>query len=441
MDETPDGRRVATEVLFRVVQDDAYASVVLDRALRDAKLDPRDSALATQICYGALRVLPGIDAAIRKALHRPERPVEAWTMAALRAATFQLLHMRTPARAVVHSTVRLIKQKRGPKLGAFANGVLRKVAGERPESPSLPTYIMLPAWLENALRSYLPPAEFEAFTTRSLPPPTGVLTFLDADCETLYSELQKRGASALSRFEFPPHSLTLQEGGDLRSLPSSIRKRMRVMELGSQIVAASVPLDAGMTVADCCAGRGGKSLLLASRLGREGHVRALELHARKLQELEKQIEFLADDVRARLAPISTLHVDLSVGSAGLDAMFDVVFVDLPCSGTGTVHRRPELLLRLTEERVKALCDLQERIALNCARLVRPGGLLVVAVCSLLPAEGLELKRRILARAPELEPHLDACFERLAAPIEGVYRTGPWQQNADGFQLFALRRPT
>ncbi len=433
------GRLAAAEVLFRVARDDAYATVVLDRAVQKAGLDAREAALATQIAYGALRVLPAVDGRIRSALHRPDRAVEPWAMAVLRCAVFELLHMRSASHAVVHHAVELIKIKRGAKLGAFANGVLRKVAKTRPVEPILPTAIELPAWLEQALAENLTEPELEAFRSRALPPPSGIAVLGNYDREPFYAELQRRGASDLVKCEYPSSALTFREGGDLRNLPETLRGRMRVMELGSQIVANALPVAKGMRVADCCAGRGGKSLVLASRLGSGGQVHALELHEKKLAQLETSISKLPSDVQAELAPVSCHALDLSVGIGGLDGAFDAVLVDLPCSGSGTVHRRPELLLRLQPERVAALGSLQEKILANSAALVRPEGLLLVAVCSLLGAEGPGLRAKFEAQRSGFELAELPQMQAIAQARDGVYRVGPWLQNADGFQLFALRR--
>ena len=119
-------RQIATRVLHRVEHDEAWAAPTLDVELRRSSLSRPDAALATQIVYGALRVLPTLDAAIEHQAKRPVR-VDAWTHAAMIGGTFQLLHLgRVPSHAVVNDTVDLVREKRGKRVAGFANAILRK---------------------------------------------------------------------------------------------------------------------------------------------------------------------------------------------------------------------------------------------------------------------------------------------------------------------------
>ncbi|MBC7174565.1 MAG: hypothetical protein H5U40_19120, partial [Polyangiaceae bacterium] len=139
-------RDVATRVLARV-QTGAYASTTLDAETRRAGLDRRDAALAAQIVYGALRVLPRLDAALAQHLHRGPGALDPWSRALLWVGAYQLLFLdRVPVHSAVDEAVGIARRERGPKVGGFVNAVLRKVAAARPEHPDANPPLELPAW-------------------------------------------------------------------------------------------------------------------------------------------------------------------------------------------------------------------------------------------------------------------------------------------------------
>jgi 16S rRNA (cytosine967-C5)-methyltransferase len=148
---------------------------------------------------------------------------------------------------------------------------------------------------------------------------------------------------------------------------------------------------------------------------------AVDLYEEKLERAERE--------RARLgldpAKLETRAVDLTVGTGGLDASFDRVLVDAPCTGLGTLHRRPELLLRLGPGDPARLAELQLAILANAAKLVRPGGLLVYAVCSPTAEEGAGVVARFSASHPEFEVVTARPRDAIAADSDGIVRIGPW----------------
>ena len=253
--------------------------------------------------------------------------------------------------------------------------------------------------------------------------------------EELRTELEASSASTDAPPQLPG-ALLVQGAGDLRRLSSFREGHFRVMEIGSQLVVSAIDVEGCQRVADLCAGRGGKSLALAARLADTATVLAADLYEDKLAAIEAQRERFA---HAGLARVETKTIDLSVGTAGLKDDFDLVFVDLPCTGTGTLHRRPELLLRLSPNKAEEIGAQQRAILDKAATLVRPGGRLVVAVCSLLPAEGAELRDHFVAGHPQFSHAGWPGYAQPGPDADGLIRIGPWFCDADGFQMFALRR--
>lgn len=201
---------------------------------------------------------------------------------------------------------------------------------------------------------------------------------------------------------------------------------------GSQLLALMVQAQAGERVADFCAGAGGKTLAIAAQMQGSGELWALDVDAARLQRLRPRAE------RAGLPNLHLQHLpdpDWRQRHAG---SFDAVLVDAPCSGTGTWRRNPEL--RLRDPDWAALADLQRSILRDAAGLLRPGGRLVYATCSLMAAENEAVVSKFLSENKAFVPQ-----EALPPPLQalatrpGQLNLRPDRQGCDGFFAAALQR--
>ncbi len=454
-------RGVATTVLHRVATDQAYAAHALDAEIARAKLSSRDARLATEIVYGTLRMLPELDARLDQQLARG-RP-EPFTWAALRGATYQALALdRVPSFAIVQETVALVKEKRGERLAKLTNAVLRRIvearvragersdveaggsagergdveaggsAGERSDvrGPSLGRgRASVPSWIEASLREGLGDVRTERYLELAQrPPPLSLRVRVGSDRASVLAALRAaRPDAELRASALSPDVILAVSAGDPRKLPGYREGWFVVQDEGAALVGKLVGAEPGERVLDACAGRGGKTLQLLEALGEAGELTAIDLHARKLAQLEAELTRLG-------YPSGRVHtetIDLSVGTGDVVSGFDRVLVDAPCTGLGTLRRRPELLLRLQPEDPARLGALQRRILTAAAALVRPGGKLVYAVCS-----GTRIESQEVALA--LESTL-AGWRRLTEQVaqvsvacegDGVFRIGPWLTEAE-----------
>jgi 16S rRNA (cytosine967-C5)-methyltransferase len=191
-----------------------------------------------------------------------------------------------------------------------------------------------------------------------------------------------------------------------------------IQEEGSQTVALALGAREGETVLDACAGRGNKTAILARAVGPSGAVDAADAHPKKLGQLGREL------ARLGLAARHTFAVDWSVGAGGIETVYDRVLVDAPCSGIGTLRRRPEIALRRESADLALLASLQTSIAARAAERLKQGGTMVYAVCSVLREEAEDVVERLLAARPALA-------------LENTHRLLPHVNGTDGYFIAVL----
>ncbi len=434
------GRELASRVVRRVLADHAWAAPTLDAELDRARLSSGERGRATDLTYGVLRALPTLEAEIDR--HRPRRdPIEPFTRASLLTGAYELLYTTEKPWAIVDETVGLVRRARGEGLSRFVNAVLRKIARARPSDPRRPERLAVEGWLERLLEEDLGPERARAFLgERPLPPPLALRARVAR--EALAASIRDaRPAADVALGALSSDAVLVRGAGDPRRLRSYERGDFVVMDESSQLVVQALDPRPGERVLDACAGRGGKTLAIldAMRGARDGALYASDDHPEKLERMGDELDRLGHP----RASVTRVGVDLSVGLGPLAAeRFDRVLVDAPCTGLGTIHRRPEILLRVGPDDPARMGELQARIALSAAKLVRPGGLLVYAVCSPTRAEGARVVEA-LAREEGL-----VCLREPIGPAlpdaDGVVRLGPFvdpHKSADAFQIARLRRPS
>ncbi len=435
----PTARSVAAEVVVRVLRDKAYAAAALDADLeRNIQLDARDRALATELAYGTLRLLGWLEKRLNRHATRGIGSVDVQVRAQLLVAAYQVLVLtRVPAFAAVDEAVSVVKALRGPRVAGFVNAVLRKLASEpRPAAeeiaraaldaadPELAKAIVRAVGEEGALRLLV--AEES--------PPLGLRVENASERDAWIARLREaRPEATIEAGLVSPLAIVARGAGRLTDLPGWAEGAWTSQEEGSQIVAAALGARAGESVLDACAGRGNKTGLLARATGPDGSVDAADLHPAKLERLTSEL------ARIGLAPRSTFAVDWAAGTGGATGPYDRILVDAPCSGTGTIRRRPELLLRRTAKDLPALTELQTKILARVAGLVRPGGRIVYAVCSVLREESED----VIVAAADVGLVPAAFDEPIAARLAGEggtsFRLLPHEHGTDGYFVASFVR--
>jgi 16S rRNA (cytosine967-C5)-methyltransferase len=400
-------RRAAYEVVLRVFEQEAYA----DRAFATAAagLDRRDRALAQQIAYGTVQRVRTLDHAIGTLGRRPVRKLDPPVRAALRIGAYQLGFLGGIApHAAVNETVELVRAARLERAVAFTNAVMRRL------SEGL-----------GALLDSLPDGTpDQAALAHSYP---------DWVAEVFWRDWGRDEAIALMRAQNePPETVVRLIEGEIDGEPTDIPGAYRVDRVDEQALAEGRiwPQSRGSQLAglvvgsrpdertlDCCAAPGGKATMLA------GEVVAVELHEGRARELEENVRRLgADNVRVVRADALALSPELTG--------FDRALVDAPCSGLGVLSGRPDLRWR-----AQPLPELQLALLRAAADRVRPGGVLVYAVCTINADEN-----EAVVDASGLEPEdLGAEWPAFRHPKRSEFLlTLPHVHRTSGFFISRLR---
>ena len=390
------GRRAAYEALAAVHRDDAYANIVLPRLLRENRVGSRDAAFATELTYGTLRAEGQLDAIVADAAGRAVDRIDPPARDALRLGAYQLLHTRVPAHAAVATTVDLVRAVAPGAIG-FANAVMRRLserdletwlATVAPAADADPVrHLALvhahPEWM---VRAFAESLRADPSTVDGL---VEVGAALSANNERPLVHLCARPgrADAVDLADevggvpgaFSPYAVYLN-GGSPRELAAISEGRAHVQDEGSQLVAAALlaaPVEGRDTRwLDLCAGPGGKSGLLGSiAAGRGAEVIAVEVAEHRARLVEQATEGM---------PVTVLPMDgRSVGRDPdlPEEAFDRVLVDAPCTGLGSLRRRPESRWRRQPADLPPLTKLQRELLVAALRAVRPGGVVAYVTCS------------------------------------------------------------
>jgi 16S rRNA (cytosine967-C5)-methyltransferase len=340
-------RALAADVVGRVLRSGAYSNVLADQV--GARLEPAERARLKALVFGTLRHLEVIDERILATADRDR--IDPQVMDRLRIAGFELLYGELPDPIAVSAGVDLVRAAR-PKAAGFANAVLRRMAGSK--SP-IEEALRLPDWLVGSLTAAWGEQKVKAFALASAGEPERV---------------GRSRSDASPGFAGVPAAVELP--------PGPVPEDVVIQDAASIAVGTAVEAAPGMTVLDMCAAPGGKTLHLLDQMGEEGLVVAMDSHLRRVRNAAVRV------------PGARWLVGDAIQPPLPHRRFDRVLLDAPCSGLGTLRRRPEIRLRVDRSEVARLAGVQRRMLEAALQLVAPEGLLVYSVCTVTPEETVDV---------------------------------------------------
>ena len=426
----PDARTLAMQVVERVLFDKAYAAAALNAEFsRYPQLSSRERAFATEIVYSTLRCRKTLESVLGKQAPRG-LPKDRVVLAALLVAATQILLMDNASLPIaVDAAVTRVKAMRDAKTSGFVNAILRRAAAGTRLDRAVALRENVPSWLRQRLEAAVGTEEADALIG-VLPSDSPLGHSTDVRCVKGHAVPEWLTQAPEGRFA--PCSRRIDKHGDLRTQPGYESGDFVIQEEGAQLIAWALDLPEGATVLDVCAGRGQKSTLLAERVGATGTIWASDLYEGKLEALR------AETARLGITNVQTRALDWSVGGGTLPTDFDFVLVDAPCSGTGTLYKRPEILERLQESDPGRMGELAVRILRNVAKHCRTGAHVVYAVCSVLPEEAEEVLDQVNA-VFENCPFTSAPLREALGENVSSGRLLPHRHGTDGYFVANLRK--
>jgi 16S rRNA (cytosine967-C5)-methyltransferase len=430
-------RIAAYDILLRVERERAYADELLHSALLDS-LSPADRALCTEIVMGVLRWRARLDFAIEQLASRAAERLDLEVLVILRIGFYQIGWLeRVPARAAVNESVELVKRARKQSAVAFVNAVLRKAKPETLEVPpahddaSLALQWSHPEWLvERWVREYGFDVAREICKFDQQVPETVVRVADDAaERELIESGVGLTNGRIVSRAR-------IVQRGDVAKTRAFNEGRVHFQDEGSQLVALLV--GCGRRLLDCCAAPGGKTMVMAQR-NPDAEIMAAELHEHRARLL-----------RARLMAKNVSVITADVRGLPVSGDYDRVLADVPCSGTGTLARNPEIKWKLNSSDLGELHDKQVQILRSALRQLGPGGRAVYSTCSLEREESERVVEEVMTEQEEYRAvPVEEELARLQSEgeigdfrmlVRGDYlRTIPGIQRCDGFFAAVFER--
>ncbi|MEM6792786.1 MAG: transcription antitermination factor NusB [Acidobacteriota bacterium] len=439
---TDNVRDAAAWVIERTLDSRSPSSAFLDSALR--RVEEPDQPLLRELTLGTLRWLRRIDHVISLASHRSMENIDPALRAPLRVGAYQLLFLdRVPAHAAVHEAVEHARRRTHKGGASFTNAVLRRIAREK----SLDAWrveerdpvrrmavenshpdLLVRRWVDQLGEA----AARRMLAANNRPKPLQLLAFCDRGGRELLAESLIDEGLDVEPSVLAPQGLIVRRGNPIRTAAYR-RGDFYIQDEASQAAALIPHPRVGERVLDAAAAPGGKGLTLLAAQPE------LEMTFADISPVRLQL--LRSNLR-RLGRPSLPIVVADGGRPPFRGSFDRVVVDLPCTGTGTLRKHPELKWRISEPEIGRLSRQSLRILGGAASRLAPGGLLVAITCSIEPEENERVIARFLEKHDELQP--EPLEEHLDRPLRaGIRGPGFWRMltagDHDGFTVHALRR--
>lgn len=442
-------RELAAEILCKVETRKAYADLLLDRALKQSVLSPRDRALLTELVYGTLRWRSRLDWHLSRDLHRSLTKTDPYLRNVLRLALFQILFLdKVPDYAAVNEAVEQAKRYGGKRSAGFVNGVLRKFLSEKgrisypkPDDDLLSYLAVIgshPQWLVKRWLGQFGREETEALlkANNEEAPLTVRANLLKGTREALLSQWLESGLEAAPT-RWSPQGIRVKASFGVERLPGFGEGLFQVQGEASQLVGYLLDPKPGERVLDACAAPGGKSTHLAELAHDQGEIIATDISARGLEKVKENVR------RLGIRSVHPYCADVLQGLDGILAVpYDRIVVDAPCSALGTLRSHPEARWHRSESDIERLSRLQRQLLNQVERFLKPGGTLVYATCTLTHEENEQTVENFL------RSHADFVLEDASGYLPGEARqlvSGryfialPHRHDTEGFFAARMRK--
>lgn len=398
-------RALAARCTFAVVDKGRSLSDELPQQI--AKIDVKDKGLLQELCYGVLRHLPELEHDVRDFIKKPFTGKQRVGHFLLLVGVYQIKYTRIPDHAAFNETVSACKPLKCEHLKGVINGVLRnfqrqqaqlKESNTITDISTLPPAIAYnhPSWFIKKLQVAYPNNWQDILLANLERPPMWLRVnrlhhsleaylLLLADAEIEYSLIDEKSSA-----------IRLTEAIDVNKLPGFALGWVSIQDGAAQQAARLLDCQPGDNVLDCCAAPGGKTCHILEYSPKIKAMTAIDIEASRLERVQENLQRL--NLQAKV-----IAGDASTPEKWWDGeLFDRILLDAPCSGTGVIRRHPDIKWLRKNQDIAVLTELQKDILKNVWSLLKPGGTLIYATCSILPEENSEQVQRFVSENSDAE---------------------------------------
>ena len=377
-------RKVAINILERIINEGAYSNIILSNELNNSDLSDKDKALVTEIVYGTLRRLKTIDTIIASFV-KDISIMDKKILNILRVAVYQMNYLdKVPSYAACNEAVEEAKEI-SDKDSKLVNGILRnfvKKEGKfdivfRNKIDEIAFDLSFEPWMVRMfIKQY---GEHEALEIleglNNTPKMTVRVNSIKGDYEDVYEELEEAGYN-IEEGCICPEAISIKGGKGIENNQAFVDGKITVQDESAMLISPLLDLEEGMKVLDLCCAPGGKTTHIGELLNNTGEVLGFDLHENKLELVKENYE------RLGITNIKLAQMDATKLDAKLVSYADRVLLDVPCSGIGIIRKKPEIKWTKKRKDLKEIVEVQREILENAWEYLKTGGVMVYSTCTL-----------------------------------------------------------
>ena len=396
-------RGLAVKILNSVERSDSYLDKLLDKEMRDSELNGPDKALLYEIVHGVVRWMGRLDWVLSGFYKGQFSKAIPNLKNGLRVALYQILFLdRVPDHAAVNEAVEFVKKLQGQKPADLTNAILRNIIRSKnairfPDPIEdligyLSAYYSHPSWM---VKRYL--KRFDRESTEKLLAANNEKPYLTLKINTLkvssyeFNRLLQTVNLKYSSGKYLPEFFKFHNLTNITAWKYFTEGFFNIQDESAGIACRLLDPQPGMKVLDLCAAPGGKTMFIASLMQDKGELVALDRYESRLDIMKKNI------IRMNFNCIKTIAVDALEYE---ENNFDRVLADVPCSGTGTLSKKPDIKWKRDLLDIHKMTELQSKLLAKASKLVKPGGIVVYSTCSIEPEENFSIVEKFLQTNPE-----------------------------------------
>ena len=423
-------RETVINALYKIEKDGAYSTKAIIDAAKEFE-GAQDRAFINELAMGVLRNKTRIDYIIEAYSKIKLKKISPWVLQILRTGVYQLVMMdKIPPSAACNEAVKLASKYAHKAARGYVNGLLRNIARNLDSLPMpkrenvtefLSVMYSCPVWLTEKLISQFGENTCEEILADSLLPHSAMIrvNILKTSPTELIDILQKEGICAEQSVDVP-ECLIIKGAININSSDAYKKGYYTLQNINSMRAVIALDPKRCDTVIDVCAAPGGKTTHVAELMQNDGKVLGMDIHPHKIQLIESAAE------RLSLSCVSAVVHNSEEVKEELRGLADRVLADVPCSGIGVIHKKPDIKWNRKLSDIDTLCETQRKILNSSAEYVRNGGILVYSTCTILREENSDIIEEFLSSHKN--------FEKISEELYLAHKTG-----GSGFYICKLRK--